>query len=220
MRNLFLALVLANLGFIAWALWFAPPQPVATRYDGPSITLMREIDADIPIVPAAVTAPAQPEPSDAVASCIAIGPFNDPAETSTAIATLVAAGFAPAETVATDEVWDGYWVYVERIESMAAANQMLATLSDNGIDDAYVIPQSDSGILISLGVFSEISRAGARGERVSELGFDVTIAERVRSAESTWLEVPLTAGQTVDLEILQPAGRISRLEQRSCQPAP
>ena len=47
MRNLFLALVLANLGFAAWHAWFAndaPPTPAARA--APSITLVSELPAE------------------------------------------------------------------------------------------------------------------------------------------------------------------------------
>ena len=45
MRNLFLVLVLANLAFAAWHVWYAPLTPVLHAADStlPSITLVSEV---------------------------------------------------------------------------------------------------------------------------------------------------------------------------------
>ena len=52
MRNLFLLLVLMNLGVLAWVRWIDPaPAPIAA-YDGPGITLLRELDPEAPIIAA------------------------------------------------------------------------------------------------------------------------------------------------------------------------
>ena len=49
MRNLFLVLVLANLAFAAWHMWYAPLAPVLHAADStlPSITLVSEVPVDL-----------------------------------------------------------------------------------------------------------------------------------------------------------------------------
>lgn len=260
MRILVLSLVLANLGILAWSHWIAPPPAVAAPYDGPGMTLLRELEGELereapelavaapelaaeapvtttsdpvaesiePGLPVAVAgsdiAAAQAVESAAtgertVADCLAVGPFTDPDIAAEAAATLAAAGLELTPRLSEEEVWDGYWVYVEQIDSRVAANEILADLSDNGIEDAYMIPNSDSGILVSLGVFSRIERAGAVIEQVGRLGIEPTLTERTRTAETTWFEFAPNDATSDVLGLLRTPGQISRLEQRACREA-
>jgi hypothetical protein len=89
----------------------------------------------------------------------------------------------------------------------------------DGIADSYVIPNSDSGNLVSLGVFSEIGGVSRRRDQVRALGFEPQVVDRTRRATVYWIDVTLTPEQTLDFDALQPAGRIIRLEQRDCDRA-
>lgn len=239
MRNLFLALVLANLAFAAWHLWLAEPDPLppAARPGGPGITLVREAGgpgtpasptqsvasggapagaapaaagADVVALPAAAAAPA-------AARCVSVGPFRELSQAATAAANLRAAGYDPMQRVAEGEIWVGYWVYIEHIPTEAEANEILADLRANGVSDSYVIPDSGGNNLVSLGVFSEIGRAGTRREQVRALGYEPTVTDRTRRGTVYWVDVLLDPGQTLDFEVLQVPGRILRLEQRACE---
>ena len=86
-----------------------------------------------------------------------------------------------------------------------------------GIADSYVIPNSDSGNLVSLGVFSEISGVSRRRDQVRALGFEPQVVDRTRRATVYWVDVTLGPEQRLDFDALQPQGRIIRLEQRSCE---
>ena len=88
-----------------------------------------------------------------------------------------------------------------------------------GITDSYVIPNSDSGNLVSLGVFSEISGVSRRRDQVRALGLEPEVVDRTRRATVYWVDVMLAPEQTLDFDALQPPGRIIRLEQRSCEAA-
>lgn len=164
---------------------------------------------------AALARPAE-APRQAALSCVSVGPFRELSQAATAGATLREQGLEPIQRAGEGDIWVGYWVYIEQIPSVARANEILALLRDNGIADSYVIPSSDSGTLISLGVFTEITRAGRRREEVRALGHDATISDRTRRATVYWIDVMLPLGDTLDFEQLQPAGRIIRLEQRPC----
>jgi len=255
-RNLFLALVLANLAFAAWHLWFSqPPRAVhVADPDVPGITLVSELPAELKALPsvaeaesgargeAPVTAPAvaaeraadepavpgaqaandSPPPvaasADAAAGphCSSVGPFRELAQAATAAANLRAGGYQPAQRVAEGDIWIGYWVYIDAIDTEARANEVLAKVRDAGITDSYVIPNSDSGSLVSLGVFSEISGVSRRRDEVRALGFEPKIVDRTRRATVYWVDVVLTGDQTLDFDSLQTPGRIVRLEQRKC----
>ena len=79
-----------------------------------------------------------------------------------------------------------------------------------------MIPNSDSGTLISLGVFTEVARAGNRLSAARKLGYEATISDRTRRGTVYWVDVLLAPGQTLDFDALQPPGRIVRLEQKPC----
>ena len=152
----------------------------------------------------------------AFSRCIAIGPFTEPDVADSAQATLIEAGFEPGLTIVEEEVWAGYWVYIERVDSLEEAQAIDAELDENGIEEAYVIADSESGNLISLGVFSETARAVTQADRVGRLGYTATIADSTRLEETRWLEINLNGDETVELDSLQAPGRISRLEERDC----
>jgi SPOR domain len=265
MRNAFLALVLANLGFAAWHAWFSGAASLVRppRDEAPSITLTSEVPEDLaglhgpagqsepeaaPEPPADKTpaaGPATPEtpssPTEAVAvpdssaaapapaadgnaaaaaRCVSVGPFRELAQAATAAANLRMAGYEPTQRVAEGEIWIGYWVYIQGIPTEAEANDVLAKVRAKGLTDSYVIPNSDSGNLVSLGVFSEISGVSRRREEVRALGYEPTVVDRTRRGTVYWVDVTLKGDQTLDFETLQTPGRIVRLEQRKCASAP
>lgn len=277
MRNLVLILALANLGVLAVFSWVIERPPPSPEYDGPGITLLRELDPDAPIArsvlaarqaaaPSSVSAARLPvddesgnqastpidasSPPDAnppgnadsvvgefagveqtveqplladqdevtgteLGRCISIGPFQEAANADAAMDTLVDAGFEPSRATREKEVWDGYWVYIEQIGDIATARSVQADLADNGIEDTQIV-STDSGNLLSLGVFSEITRAGSQAERVNQVGYEATIADNLTTTETLWLDVTLTSEQSLALDMLQAPGRISRLEFQSC----
>jgi cell division septation protein DedD len=255
MRNLFLALVLANLGFAAWSAWFSPEQQVGRSADEglPALTLVSEVPADLRstgVVAEEAAAPSQAQPSNAALAspvseaapgvaapreevetaaeidrnaavagrCTSVGPFRDLSQAATAAATLRAAGHQPAQRVAEGDIWIGYWVYIAAIATEQQADEILAKVREQGITDSYVIPNSDSGNLVSLGVFSEISGVTRRRDQVRELGFEPQVVDRTRRATVYWVDVTLGPEQALDFDSLQPPGRIIRLEQRDCEP--
>jgi hypothetical protein len=260
MRNLFLALVLANLAFAAWSAWVAPTQRTGRPADEglPPLTLVSEVPTDLrsgsaaaetaaaldppaaeqppndtatdapaptnggseaPAEPAIRAAGEQPAAPSA-ARCTSVGPFRELSQAATAAAALRAAGHQPLQRVAEGDIWIGYWVYIPAIATEHEANQILEKVRADGITDSYVIPNSDSGNLVSLGVFSEISGVSRRREQVRALGFEPQVVDRTRRATVYWIDISLGAEQTLDFNALQTPGRIVRLEQRDCEQRP
>jgi hypothetical protein len=232
-RNVVLGLILANLGVWAWLHWILPQPEQPSRYDGPSITLFDELDLDA-LARAALAADAASSgdlsvrwsavtrrANDAVDAaerdhCIDLGPFTDSDDIDAAIETLTAAGYAPTATQGAAEIWDGYWIYLRSIPDMDTARDHLARLKDAGLDDAYIIPDSDSGILISLGVFVEESRAAAQLDRVNSLGFEATVADRTSQGEATWLELDVAEDELDSFSSLRHPSNAGFLERRDC----
>ena len=125
-------------------------------------------------------------------------------------------GLDPLQRAGEGDIWVGYWVYLAAISTVAEAETIVARLKENGITEAYVIPSSDSGTLISLGVFTQVARAGNRLSAARELGYEATVSDRTRRGTVYWVDVLLAPGETLDFDALQPPGRILRLEQRPC----
>jgi cell division septation protein DedD len=181
----------------------------------------------VPLPAAAAEPPAAALPLDELAAaasavepaarCTSVGPFRELSQAATAAATLRNAGYQPLQRVGEGDVWIGYWVYIPAISTEQEANEILAKVRADGIPDSYVIPNSDSGNLVSLGVFSEISGVGRRRDQVRALGFEPQVVDRTRRATVYWIDVTLADGQALDFDALQPPGRIIRLEQRACE---
>jgi cell division septation protein DedD len=167
--------------------------------------------------PASTPASSAPPASGAAARCTSVGPFRDLAQAATAAATLRTSGYQPTQRVADGDIWIGYWIYIDAIPTEAEANAILAKVRGQGITESYVIPNSDSGNLVSLGVFGEIGNVTRRREQVRALGYDPKVVDRTRRGTVYWVDVALTADQTLDLDKLQTPGRIQRLEQRACE---
>jgi hypothetical protein len=232
MRRLFLLLILTNLGFAVWSNWYAAPPSrasIVTDARTQGITLVSEIE-DAAREALEVLALPAPEPLEATASeafaanqlpvdqCVSVGPFQELAQASAAQAALRAAGFAPRQRLVEGDVWVGYWVHLPNIATRDEAGQMLSRLRENALPDAYIVPGGEEAQTVSLGVFSEISRAGAVREQVRQLGYDPTVVDRSRRATLYWLDVPTEPDNAIDLELLQTPGRINRLDQRPCAP--
>jgi hypothetical protein len=229
MRNLFLILVLLNLGYAAWSAWIAQPNAtgsVASSRAVGGITLVSELEpaaleAIESLQVAAPPAPPPPPPASAESStvdrCISVGPFQELAQASAAQSALRSAGFTPNQRVVEGDIWVGYWVHLTDIPTREQAEEILERLRNNDISDSYIVPGGDeSRQMISLGVFSEINRAATVREQVRALGYSPTVADRSRRATLYWVDVLAPANATIDLDSLQPAGRINRLEQRTC----
>jgi cell division septation protein DedD len=205
-----------------------PPETEGVAETPPDAEVSDEALADTDVdAPAPEPAPA-PAVSDAAAGggaatvatrCTSVGPFRELSQAATAAAALRTSGYQPLQRVAEGEIWIGYWVYIPAIPTEAEANTILARMRAEGITDSYVIPNSDSGNLVSLGVFSEISGVGRRRDQIRALGFEPQVVDRTRRATVYWIDITLAEGQALDFDALQPPGRIIRLEQRDCEKA-
>jgi len=226
MRNLFLALVLVNLAFAAWHRWYArEPSGYSVVADRriPTITLVSELQApeadgveDAAVPPEAASVQIPVSVDSTTERCISIGPFRELSQAAAAAGNLRTMGYEPNQRVAEGDIWVGYWVHLSAIPTRDRAEEILSELVTNGVSDSYIVPGNEDSQIISLGIFSETSRAGRRREDVRELGYEPAVVERSRRGTVYWVDVTMAADQTLDVEPLQAPGRISRLEQRDC----
>jgi len=224
MRNLFLALVLANLAFAAWQSWHVDADFPASRVDPatPSLVLLSEFDG----TPENRRTPAPEVSRDrsvralipAGAECMSFGPFPSTAGSDAAAAEFELRGYAVSRQSLDGEVWLGHWVYIDAIESVEAADEMVSALIDAGISEAYVITDADGTILVSLGVFSQEVRGERRFLEARELGFEPAMTDRTRPGQVYWLDITSPDGDLSGLGAVSENVEGSGIGRRECQP--
>lgn len=234
MRALTLALILANVLYLAWTQLIdvrvssLDRGPVNTLADTPQIVLASEAEharsadsesqeslaSEVGDVQPPTVAPAEEEGAspqsaelarnDSLA-CTTIGPFPDLSRAAQAQAALRGVGFEPRQRLEQGELWVGYWVSISGLNSRDDAEQAIRTLTEEGITDVYLMPTTDSEHVVSLGVFSDYQRAQRRAHEVRALGLTPRIEDRTRAGTVYWLDVDLQEpGQAIDTAILQP----------------
>ncbi len=211
MRVLLILLLLVNLGYFAWATWIREPVPEAggARRDAPRLVLGREAPPPVP----GATRPQRPGEH-----CLSLGPFGDLTDAARASTLLREHGLRPRQRAGEGTVWKGYWVSLEQLPDRPAAEGIIERLRRFGVGDAYVLPEEDNGITISLGLFSERQRALRRMDEVRALGLEPQLAERERSGTVYWIDVdvepPARLPDTTALD--DGSGRILRLAVQPC----
>ena len=235
-RAVFYLLVLVNLAFLAWATLVdvpiePPPSPPITPL--PTLKLASDAHAPAPEAAPSSEAPATastptPATSDTASPaaappattqrCVTVGPFSDPARADKAAVLLRDRGFSPRQRSEAGGAWQGFWVYIGGLKSRTDQAQVLQRLEQSGIRDAHVMPQSEEGWRVSVGLFSERSGADRRARAVHDLGLNAEVVERKQPAAMYWMDLNLEgSAQTLPMEglfSLQDIGE--RLEVREC----
>jgi hypothetical protein len=204
-RAVLLVLLLVNLAFFAWAQWLAPDDaalPVSPRVEAPRLQLASEAGAVVP-------------PSGD--RCVTVGPFASSELAARARATLLDSGYPSIPREQTSSAIDGYWVFLEAPTTPAAERRLLDRLRRGGITDAQALGDGEAR-RISLGIFSDETRAIAQSERVAKLQLLPQIEAREKSGTSIWLDLQLKSGSPPLEGQRFPAGD-AELEFRPC-PAP
>lgn len=230
MRNLFLILLLANIGYFAWnQSLVSPDSPGATAADTdptPTLQLVSEVQAGQAAGASSdQTRLAMTEEDTAAADaetpvrCVSMGPFVELTQAAEAITVLTAGGFSPNQRLAEGEIWSGYRVQIPPLPSREAANEVLATLQEQNVSEQpYVVPGGDSRNAISLGIYSEYQRAQRRADEVRPFGFEPEIAIWHRMGQVYWIDFQLGDDQAIDpVDFKSMPEQIMRLDQRSCE---
>jgi hypothetical protein len=178
-RVAFFLLLLINLAFFAWVQWLAPKEahlPASPRVNAPRLQLATEAS-----------------PVSATGSCVTVGPFATNELAARARQTLIDSGYSSVPREVRTSTPDGYWVYLEAPPSDSGERRLLDRLHRGGIDDAQSVGEPGSR-RISLGVFSEESRAITQSERVAGLGLLPQILARDKPGTAIWLDLTLRTG--------------------------
>jgi hypothetical protein len=215
-------LLFVNLAYFAWAHWIdvPPPPPLNQTIEKlPRIKLAEEV----PPAERSLGNSAEKRVLNAAAPpCLSVGPFADAAASARAVALLRARGFDPKERSEEGQKSAGYWVFVGSMKTQVDVDRALVTLEHDGIKDALVMAQTPEGERrLSLGVYSDWTRAEKRAEQVREIGLKAEVIERKIPGTLHWLDLTPPAGVTaVPIQGLFPQAIASKIAVQPCPASP
>jgi sporulation related protein len=222
-RNAFLALVLVNVAYFAWARWIDVPQPPPVN----------DAIGHLPKLKLAEEAPDAQKPQPGAektalegTACLSVGPFADLDNSARAAALLKEKGFATRQRAEQGQTTEGYWVYVGGMRTQTDTDRALVSLEHSGIKDAVVMPETaDAGRRISLGLYTDRGRADKRAQLVlRDTGLKAEVAERKLPGAQYWVDLTPPQGvNTVPLRDLFAQGVSTRIAVQPCPldaPAP
>ncbi len=195
-RRLFAILLAANLILLLWGMreprssgsgWASPGDSVAA-----SLVLLAErpVPATAPQAEAPSSSDAAPASAKVAGSecCRCVGPFEDPAAAGNFAAQLHRIGIDVAvETAAATEV-EGYWLMYPAAD-LSDARRNLRRLQALGFTDLWLFEGGPWRGTISLGLYSQWSRAEAVAERLRARGIDVAVLPRHRRVTAFWVRM-------------------------------
>ncbi|MGH8299317.1 MAG: hypothetical protein ACRES6_08530 [Steroidobacteraceae bacterium] len=220
MRPLVLGLLLFNLFYFGWAEWIDVPAPPAPSSIAglPSLTLVRDLPPD---KRAALAKKMSLETPPSV--CVSVGPFDDAGVAAKAVALLQAKSFMPKQRSTQLPAVQRVWVYLDGFASDAGVTRALHRLEHGGIDDAEAMPPEAGSRRISLGLYSDLARAGARVTAVRALGLKPRLGQRTVPGTVYWLDLSLPNSSAPvplkDVSDLEPGGGSSPISVQPCPTA-
>ena len=216
MRALFLLLVLANVGFLAWSRYWAPgdasadPAPLGRQIEPEKLKVVQP--GDLP--PATGSRPTVTVA--AAMKCIEWGSFTltDAPRAEKALEPLA---LGPRLGQRRTEEAAGWWVFIPPQDSRAGALKKAQELKALAINDYFIV--QDEGPhrwAVSLGVFrteeaaqSRLATLRSQGVRTAQVGARDTIVPKV------WLQVK-GVDATLEARLRDIAREIEGSELRSC----
>lgn len=173
MRALFLLLLLANIGFFAYAHWLRGPEGSAAHV----IPKLQVSPERIKILPPSDGMRTGSVPRD-TAACLEWGLFAGPdvARADAAVASLKLPGTMVQRAIAEA---GGYWVYLPPMKTKAEVDKRVAALKARGVKDFYVVQEAGQWRnAISLGIFKSEDTARAMAAKLKESGVQGVALER------------------------------------------
>jgi hypothetical protein len=202
MRNLILLLVLANILYFMWGRFVAdPPETGIVVVDeselGPPLNVTSSTVAEAATSVGAVLGSGKPSDLEAVIgrTCVTLGPFTASADADAAQALYREQGMRTGIRTTEGQVFVGHWVQIRNIPDRERGNQILNTLRDGGLGDAYLVETEDEGLKISLGLFGEKPRAERVELQAKSLDLPADITPRLRDTTVFFVDIGLPPGR-------------------------
>lgn len=202
-RIVVMVLAATNVLYFGWSRWVDQGKPELTE-------VARTTDRQ------QTTAPPSPPPPP---PCAALGPFLDPVLAESAGQQLAKAGWVPERRDASSEVSEGWWVYVPNANGAGQVRTVNA-IRRAGLTDAFAMPD-DPGFRVSVGIFSDESRAEDVAARVQRLRLEAVVTERRKLQVETWFDIPGVAREALgDGRLAQTGLPLERLRIEDCPARP
>ncbi len=202
MRNILLALLVANILYFMWGRFVeAPPEYGVAEVNevdlGPPLELSDAEQSAAATSVGAVLGSGRPSDLAAVVgrSCVTVGPFRESNEAHDALSGFEADGMRARIRKTQGQVFVGHWVQIRNIPDRASGNEMIAKLQEGGLGDAYMVETEDEGLKISLGLFGEMPRAERIELQAKSLGLPADITPRTRDAAIFYVDIGLPPGR-------------------------
>ncbi|MBV9191526.1 MAG: SPOR domain-containing protein [Betaproteobacteria bacterium] len=233
MRALFLLLVLANVGFFAWARYVSPadgaadPLPLTRQIEPEKVKVVtpNELPASAPApapakTPTANAAPAAatPAPTPVALKCMEWGSFTI-ADAPRAEKALEPLALGPRLAHRRTEETAGWWVFIPPQGNRAAAVRKAAELKALGVDEYFIVQEAGPyRWSISLGVFRNEDAAQARLGTLRDQGVrSAKAAPRELVVPKVWLQVK-NVDAPLQARLKDTARTIEGSELRECAP--
>ena len=189
-RILVLVLLAANLLYLGWSRWISEERPQLVAPEaGPARDQVARSDAT-------TDAPAP--------ACTTLGPVRDDTHALEIEQLLGAMQLTPTRRTLTEEVREGWWVYVASPNAAAQARALRA-LQNAGIRDAFAMTD-DPDWRVSVGLFTDEAGAAISAEAVRALRLDAVVDERMQQQATVWFDLAGTPRGAVDLSRISAEG--------------
>ena len=204
MRNILLALLLANILYFMYERFVEDPPELGIAVVeesalGPELQLSdppTPTAADGEATAALVDAPESVQLAAMVGrSCVTVGPFRAASDAEGALGDFIADDYSAVLRSTDGQVFVGHWVQIRNIADRSSGNQMIETLREGGLGDAYLVETEDEGLKISLGLFGEMPRAERIELQAKSLGLPADIVPRMRDATVFFVDLGLPPGR-------------------------
>lgn len=202
MKNILLALLLANILYFMWGmLTDTESQPGVAYIEeselGPPINVSAEQDSDAIASVGAVLGSGEPSALEAVVgrACVSIGPFLGDKDADSAVLQYSNEGMRTQRRKVREDTFVGHWVQIRGIADEATAKDHVATLHGGGLTDAYKVVTEDEGIKISLGLFGDKDGAEKIELQARSLGLPAEISPRMALRDVYYADIGLPPGK-------------------------
>ena len=174
MRNLLLALLLANALYMLWGNFLRDDSE-------PGVVVLGERDLGPPLLPER--------------TCVTIGPFLGKDDAAAVEMRYASESMPTALRQESGPIFVGHWVQVRDIATREAGAAAVRELHDGGIPEAYLVATDDEGLKISLGLFDDLDSARRLEQRAQSLGLPADISRRMSNGVFYVVDVALPPGR-------------------------
>jgi len=202
MKNLLLLLILANILYFLWGMFGTEePTPGVQVVDesdlGPPLQVTAQQDSDAITSVGAVLGSGEPSDLNAVIgrSCVSIGPFTVKSDADSGVLEYNADGLTAAIREERGQIFIGHSVQVQSVENREAGREILATLAEQGLSDAFIVGSDETGYAIALGIFGNLANAERVELQAESAGFDVEVTPMTRDDDVYFVDIGLPPGR-------------------------